>query len=487
MSGRYRNTSAANSTPRPTSNANRPGISDRISSTIPTATTTPPISPPPYARIRRFIWNHTAMAIATIRTAPPILSSAPSGVGSIQESTRQESGTAEVPATRPTPGAPPRRARPARHPGSDRPMQLPRQLELPKRVLQQTLDDEAPELAAGLAYRFLFAIFPFGIFVAALAAFVAQGLGLGDPTDEILSAIGDNLPPDVAAQLSPQLQAVLGITRPGLLSIGAILALWAATSGISSLMSAMNKAYDVDETRNFFAKNARAVLLTLLGSIGILFAFVTLVGGSVLTEQAIRQLGIPSSVWDTVSLLRYPVVLALVAVAVALLFRYGPNVAVSFRWTLVGGVLFAVLWVVATVIFGLYVANFANYANTYGALGGVIVLMLWFYLTALLLLIAAETTSVLAKEHEPETLEARRQVTGASGAAKAAKRAGTTVAEKAGTGVGAVAGTAQVMAAEATGDDAKATPRPTPTSTRDEASTAKADASAEPPTQGSSL
>jgi membrane protein len=366
-------------------------------------------------------------------------------------------------------------------------MQLPHQLELPKRVAQQTLDDEAPELAAGLAYRFLFAIFPFGIFVAALAAFVAQGLGLGDPTDEILASVGDNLPPEVAAQVSPQLQQVLGVARPGLLSFGAILALWAATSGISSLMSAMNKAYDVDETRNFFVKNVRAVLLTLLGSIGLLAAFVTLVGGSVLTEQAIKQLGISEGVWETVSLLRYPVVLALVAVAVGVLFRYGPNVAVSFRWTLIGGLVFAILWVVATVVFGLYVANFANYANTYGALGGVIVLMLWFYLTALLLLIAAETTSVLAKEHEPEKLEARRQVTGESGAAKKAKRAGTTAARKAGQGVGVVAGAAQAMVADATGnDDSKATtPGPKIESTPNPKPTTHVDS--EPAKPGSSV
>ena len=360
-------------------------------------------------------------------------------------------------------------------------MQLPRQLELPKRVAQQTIDDEAPDLAAGLAYRFLFAIFPFGIFVAALAAFVAQGLGLGDPTDEILAAIGDNLPPEVAAQIAPQLEQVLGVTRPGLLSIGAILALWAATSGISSLMSAMNKAYDVDETRNFFAKNARAVLLTILGSIGLLIAFVTLVGGSVLTEQAIKQLGIPEGVWTTVSLIRYPVVLALVALAVAVLFRYGPNVAVSFRWTLVGGIVFAILWVVATVIFGLYVANFANYANTYGALGGVIVLMLWFYITALLLLVAAETTSVLAKEHEPEKLEARRAETGASGAAKNAKRAGTTPARKVGQGVGVVAGAAQAMVADATGDDDTTTDRPK------DAPSAAPDTTPVPATPGSAI
>ena len=302
-------------------------------------------------------------------------------------------------------------------------MQIPRQLELPKRVVQQTLDDEAPELAAGLAYRFLFALFPFAIFVAALAAFVSQAIGIGDPTNEILGAIGDNLPPDVASQIAPQLETVLGESRPGLLSIGAIAALWAATSGISSLMSAMNKAYDVDETRNFFMKNGLALLLTVIGSVAILASFVTIVGGSIVTEQVIAELGVPSQTWDAIALLRYPLVLALVAVGVAVLFRFGPNVAVSFRWTLVGGLVFALVWVLATALFGVYVANFGSYANTYGALGGVVVLMLWFYLTALLLLVAAELTSVLAKAHEPEKVDARRAETGSREAAKQAKRA----------------------------------------------------------------
>ena len=108
----------------------------------------------------------------------------------------------------------------------------------------------------------------------------------------------------------------------------------------------------------------------------------TIVGGSVITEQAVATLGIGPGAWATISLLRYPLMLALVAVAVAALFRFGPNVAVSFRWTMVGGVVFAIGWLLATAVFGLYVANFGSYANTYGALGGVIVLMLWFYLTA---------------------------------------------------------------------------------------------------------
>ncbi|HEY3334394.1 MAG TPA: YhjD/YihY/BrkB family envelope integrity protein [Candidatus Limnocylindrales bacterium] len=298
-------------------------------------------------------------------------------------------------------------------------MELPRAFDLPKQVVQQVIEDEVPDLAAGLAYRFLFAVFPFGIFLAALAAFVAQWTGLGDPTDEILAAIGDNLPRDVAAQIAPQLEAVLGQARPALLSIGALTALWAATGGVSSLMTAMNTAYDVEETRGFVGKLLRALLLTIVGSAGILVAFVTIVGGSVLTEQAVAVLGIGPGAWATISLLRFPLVLALVAVAVAALFRFGPNVAVSFRWTLVGGLVFAVGWLVATGIFGLYVANFGSYANTYGALGGVIVLMLWFYITAMLLLVAAEVTAVLAKAHEPEVVAARRAETGPAGSAKA--------------------------------------------------------------------
>lgn len=284
-------------------------------------------------------------------------------------------------------------------------------------LVTQVIDDDIPDLAAGLAYRFLFALFPFALFLAALAAFVAGWTGLGDPTSQILGALGDNLPPDIARQVAPQLEAVLGQARPGLLSVGALLALWAATGGIGALMKAMNQAYDVRETRGFVKTTAVALVLTLVGSIGILVAFVTVVGGSILTDQAVGMLGIRQSAWTVIGLARYPVMLALVAIVVATLFRYGPNVAVSFRWAFVGGLVFAIGWIAATALFGLYVANFGSYANTYGALGGVVVLMLWFYLTALLLLVAAEITSMLATSHEPHRVATRREETGAADSA----------------------------------------------------------------------
>jgi membrane protein len=274
--------------------------------------------------------------------------------------------------------------------------------------------------------------------------------------------MGDNLPPGVAEQLAPQLQTVLGNARPGLLSIGALGALWAATGGIASLMTAMNKAYDVDETRSFFLRYGLAIMLTIVGSAGILVAFVTVVGGSVLTEQAIEVLGVAPETWNVISLLRFPLVLVLVALAVAVLFRFGPNVAVSFRWTLVGGVLFAVGWLVATVFFGLYVANFGSYANTYGALGGVVILMLWFYLTALLLLLAAEVTSVLANDKEPHRVQAARTETAIGRQAKE-------TAQRAGRRTGRVAGVlAGIMQSVAGRDD-------TPPSAADQAADAEDD------------
>jgi membrane protein len=278
-----------------------------------------------------------------------------------------------------------------------------------RRLLQRTMDDEVFDRAAGLAYRFLFALFPFAIFLAALAAYVSGWLGLGDPTKDIMGAVGDNLPPDIAAQITPQLQVVLGQARPGLLTIGAIAALWAAAGGIGALQSSLNAAYDVPETRNFFAKTGVALGLTLLGSAAILVAFVTIVGGSLLTQEALRVLDVPAGTWDTIALVRWPLMLGIVALVVADLLRFAPNAAVPFRWPLVGGFVFAIGWVVATALFALYVANFANYSNTYGALGGVVVLMLWFYLTAVLLLLAAEVTALLAKDHAGEWIEARQQ------------------------------------------------------------------------------
>jgi membrane protein len=317
-----------------------------------------------------------------------------------------------------------------------------------KRAAKELGRDDAAGLSAELAYRFLFAIFPFGIFVAALSAFIAQAVGIEDPTGKILGAVGDNLPPDLASGIRPQLEAVIGKTQPGLLTFGAIAALWAATGGTNALIKAMNRAYEVEEDRSLVPRYALAIGLTLLASVGLVVAFVTIVGASLLTDQVIKQLNLDGSVVSIVTLLRWPVVFVMLSVAVGVLYKLAPNIRTPFRYCVAGGALFSLGWLIATAVFGLYVANFGNYANTYGALGGVIVLMLWFYLSAFILVAAAELVAAYLKELQPGLLRQAKPVKGEA-VEPTVSSVRTALAERASMAKGAVEGGATEFDKEA--------------------------------------
>ena len=165
-------------------------------------------------------------------------------------------------------------------------------VDLARRLIKQVLDDAVPDLAAGLAYRFLFALFPFAIFVAALAAFTAGWVGIAHPTRQLIGAVETTSLRTWQTRSGLQLKVVLNEGRPGLLTIGALAALWAASGGITALQRSLNRAYDVPETRNFAHRTGLAIGLTLLGSAGILVAFTTIVGGSLLTQQFVTNLGV---------------------------------------------------------------------------------------------------------------------------------------------------------------------------------------------------
>jgi len=273
-------------------------------------------------------------------------------------------------------------------------------------------------LSAEMAYRFLFALFPFALFLAAVAAAVSGVLGFGDPTGRIIDGLGDNLPPDLAGPVRAELEQVIGQGRPGLATVGALVALWAATTGTMTVIKAMNRTYDVREDRPLVGRYLLGLGLTVAGSIGIVLAFVTIVGGALLTQQVVGQLGVEAA-WPIISLLRWPLVFGLLVLATAVMYRVGPNLTPSWRSALAGAVVFAVGWLVATGAFALYVANVADYGATYGALGGVIVLMIWLYLTGLMLLVGAEIVAILTHRREPELIESRRSEIEARAAAKA--------------------------------------------------------------------
>jgi membrane protein len=207
---------------------------------------------------------------------------------------------------------------------------------------------------------------------------------------------------------------VIGETRPGLLSVGAIGALFAATGATLALVKAMNRAYEVEEQRSFVRRYATAIALTLLATLGVVVSFVSIVGGTLVTEELAEGAGWGGTAWAIANVARWPAAFLLLTVAVGALLRLAPNVAAPWRLTLAGGALFAVGWLGATFAFAWYATNVGNYGSTYGALAGVIVLMFWFYLSALLLVLVAQLVAMATKQWAPERIEQSRRLDGAA-------------------------------------------------------------------------
>ena len=285
-----------------------------------------------------------------------------------------------------------------------------------RRLLDGIKNNDVSGLAAEIAYRFLFAIFPFGLFVAALGAFVATSLRVENPAEQIVAGLGDNLPPSIADAIRPELERLLTSASAELLTIGAIAALWAATGGTNALVKGIHRAYEVPEQRPFVLRYVVAVGLTLLGAVGVIASFVTIVGGAMLTQQIAAQVGLGDQAFAVLQVLRWPAVFLVLTAAVAILYRYAPSIVVPWRWILAGAAMFTVGWIVATAALGFYAANVANYGATYGSLGAVIVLMLWFYVTAAMLLIGAELTAALARELSPDEIHRRGEEAAAAAA-----------------------------------------------------------------------
>jgi membrane protein len=297
-----------------------------------------------------------------------------------------------------------------------------------RRLITGIREHDVSGLAAEIAYRFLFAVFPFGLFVAALSGVVAGVLRIDDPSGKIIAGLGDNLPPSIAEAIQPELERLFTSASNTVLWFGAIAALWAATGGTNALVKGIHRAYGVPEQRPFLLRYAVAVGLTLVATVGVIASFVTIVGGAMITQEVAEQFGLEAQAFTLLQLLRWPAVFAALTLAVAVLYRYAPSIVIPWRWILLGAAAFTLGWLVATVALGWYAGNVANYGATYGSLGAVIVLMLWFYITSALLLVGAELTAALARERTPDEIRMRgEEQQMATGLEDATERATATV------------------------------------------------------------
>lgn len=271
--------------------------------------------------------------------------------------------------------------------------------ELARRTLTDTLEDDCAGLAAQLAFYFFLSVFPALLFVVSLLGYVPVETRLA-------AAIGELevlFPPEILRFLRDQIDEALAGGHGGLLTVGIVGAIWSSSAAVTAIITALNRAYDIDEWRPWWKRRLIAIALTIALALFVVVAFVFVVGGADLAAWVADRLGFGEVLARGWTIVQWTIAILLVVIAVDLVYYIAPNAESPFVWVTPGALLATALWLVASVGFKMYVQNFSNYTAVHGTIGGVIVLLLWFYLSGFALLVGAELNAEIDKALHPAT------------------------------------------------------------------------------------
>jgi membrane protein len=258
--------------------------------------------------------------------------------------------------------------------------------DLLKRTAKETIDDDCLGLAAQLAYYFFLALFPAVLFVLALASFFP----LTNVVDDITRALRPIAPAEVLRFLEEQLRRISNADSGGVLTVGILGAVWSSSAALVAIVGSLNRAYDIEEGRPWWKVRLTAIGLTIALAVLMLVSFALILAGPTVAEFLASSIGFGKVFEWAWKILQWPVSFLLVSTGIGLVYYYAPDADQDWVWITPGAVAATLLWVVISLAFKFYVANFADYNATYGAVGGVIVLMLWFYISGLAILVGAE-------------------------------------------------------------------------------------------------
>jgi membrane protein len=259
-------------------------------------------------------------------------------------------------------------------------------LELLRRTYRDAMRDDALGLAAQLAYYFFLALFPALLCLMALASlFPIENL-----TDEVVNRLAPVAPAAVVEIVRGLLLSIAAGGGGELFSLGLLGAIWSSSAAIVSVIGAMNRAYDIDETRPWWKVRLTAIALTIGLAAFILLSFTLVVAGPEIAEGIARRFGLAGAFVWTWNIGQWFVILFLVSLGIGMIYYFAPDAEQDWVWITPGSLLATLLWVAGSLGFRLYVVNFGDYETSYGAIGGIIVLLLWFYLSGLAIIIGAE-------------------------------------------------------------------------------------------------
>ncbi|MUV38859.1 putative ribonuclease-like protein YfkH [Lentibacillus sp. JNUCC-1] len=262
-----------------------------------------------------------------------------------------------------------------------------------KTFMQKFQKDNVPTLAAAQAYYYLLASVPLLVVCFTIIPYLNV-----DPND-IVRFIEKVLPSGIGTILEENIISLVNTPRGGLLTVGIIGALWSSSAGINAFIKATNQAYEVEESRNFIVVRLIALGLTLGMILALGVAILLPVFGSVLLDFAESFFGLSAAMTLLFQVLRWVVSVVVITLLLAMLYKLAPDKNFPFKHVLPGAVTASVLWMLVSLGFSFYVSNFGSYSATYGSLGGVIVLMIWFFLTGLILMIGAIVNVLYHRKH----------------------------------------------------------------------------------------
>jgi membrane protein len=270
-----------------------------------------------------------------------------------------------------------------------------------KATVQEFVRDDALGLAAQLAFYLILAIFPFILFcVAILDAFSSSSPQF---VTELFDYLKRLLPAQVFSLIHSYTEDTLRNedTAPGLLSFGILGTIWATSGAFAALINALNRAYDVQETRPFWKVRGIAILMSLGLSALILTGVLLLVAGPSIGRTIAEVFTLGDEFMVAWNLVRWPAALLFMLATVALLFYFAPDANQPFRWITPGGFVGIALWILASVAFNLYLSSdFNTYDKTYGSIGTVIILLLYLYISSLMILFGATLNATLVRIKE---------------------------------------------------------------------------------------
>lgn len=255
-------------------------------------------------------------------------------------------------------------------------------------------EDDIFGRSAQLAYYFFLALFPGLIFLTAVLGLLAgPGTQLHDTLLHFMAAA---LPASVYELVHQTLEQSARASGGGKLTLGVLGTLWSATAGMSAVQDALNAVYKLKESRSFLRARAVALALTLIVSVLVIVAMALLLYGRELTVFAVRSIGLPPETMWIWQFVQWPLALFFLSLVFALVYYYAPNVKQRhWEWLTPGSLVGMTAWILASIALRIYLHYFNTYSKTYGSLGAVLILLIWFYVTAMMLLLGAEINAII--------------------------------------------------------------------------------------------